>query len=189
MSEEQAVVEQTDEQAKPASEGAGAQDDLDSLLKEFEQPVQETKSDTKTETKPDGLEEVISFVREQKQAQLADSSRKALNEAVKTVKGDLKVDDELVEGFLHARASKDQRIAQAWVNRDKNPQAFASVLKTLGKELSGKFADMPDSQVTEDRAAVAAAVRGASTKASESPPPDYSKMSDAEFKRHKESLA
>ena len=191
MSDQQAVVEQTDAQATPAVEGAGAQDDLDTLLKEFE-GTQETKSETKTETKPDTTtedREAIEWAKQQRVKTYLDETRSAINEAAKAVKGDLPVDDELAEGFLHAKAFKDERFKQAFINREKSPDAWSKVLKGMNAEFAKKFADMPDAQVSEDRAAVAAAVRGASTKASEPTPPDFSKMSDAEFRKFKESLA
>jgi hypothetical protein len=46
-----------------------------------------------------------------------------------------------------------------------------------------KFSKLPDKAATEDRAAVTAAVRGASTKAPEGKAPSYGKMSDAEYNK------
>lgn len=190
MTEQQAVATATDGQTQAVTEGAGAQDDLDALLKEFETQDQTTKSETTTETKPDDLQEVVAYVRNQQQSEILEQSRKDLSEAARIVKGDLKIDDEIAEGYLHARANKDPRVAQAWAKRHENPSAYQKVLKSLGGDFAKKFADLPDQAATEDRAAVAAAVRGASTRTQE-PAIDTKQlqgMNDAQFAAFKRSL-
>jgi hypothetical protein len=58
----------------------------------------------------------------------------------------------------------------------------------LGKSFAKKFSKMPDKQATEDRETVAAAVRGASTRAPEGKAPNFAAMSDNDFQAEKDKL-
>lgn len=112
-------------------------------------------------------------------------TRQDINKAIGVVRGSLdpdKYDDALVEGYLNALATKDPRLAAAWQNRHNQPQAFQKILAAVGREFQKKHGTMPDRQATEDREAVTAAVRGASTKAPEGKAPDFSRMSTSEFR-------
>jgi hypothetical protein len=83
-------------------------------------------------------------------------------------------------------AREDQRIAAAFMNRTTNPAAWEKVQRGLAKEFAKEMKDFTsiDPNVTEDRAVVAAAVRGASTnRVPETPPPNYSMQNNAEFRK------
>lgn len=180
------VVEATDGQAKPGTEGTDARkaDDLDTLLAEF---AAGTKSASKPETKTattTASEDVGKRV-ETLEKRLAEREfQTELQPILKRIRGDISpevLDDSELADLLDGRAKRDPRLADAWMNRHQNPKAWAKVEEAIGREISGKFAKLPDKAATEDRAAVTAAVRGASQKAPEGKAPDYSKMSDGEF--------
>lgn len=170
-------------------------DDVDTLLNQFEtsvkpapaptpQPKPEQKAGTEAApTAPaadSGIAEVRNYI-----------FRQDMDKTIKTVRGDLdpdRFDDGLVESWLDMRARKDPRLAAAWENRHRNPQAFEKVVAGLGREFTAKYGKMLDKQATEDREAVSAAVRGASTKAPEGKAPDFSGMSDQQFREEHKKL-
>lgn len=189
----QAVVEEPKASAKPdvAADNARVEtDDLDSLLASFD-------GDSKTgaaETKPkpetnagDGgdLKALTAEVKGQLSELQQEKFRKDMDSTINRVRGDLAsdyFDDTFVEAWLDAEARKDPRLAKAWTDRNANPKQFQKVVDQLGRTFAKKYGKLPDAQATEDRAAVAAAVRGASTQAPEGKAPDYKGKSDAEFR-------
>jgi len=117
--------------------------------------------------------------------------RQDMDKTVKSIRGDLDpemFDDATVRGWINARADDDPRLAQAWVNRHNNPKQFEKVVTQLGRDFQKKFSKMPDKGATEDRDAVTAAVRGASTRAPAGQAPDFSRMTDREFQAEKDKL-
>lgn len=186
--QEQAVVTETDIPAtpKPEAQDARTGDDLDSLLAQYEaeamtpEPAPATPGNAGTA--PDPQIERIAEV-EQKLALL--ESREDINKLISDVRGpdlDPEVfDDGLVESYLDYMAKRDPRLTQAWLNRRSNPTQFEKVKAELGRSFTEKFSKLPDKAATEDHEAVAAAVRGASSKTPEGKAPDYSGKSDQEF--------
>ncbi len=184
----QAVVDDTKGQATPGAAGTDARkpDDLEALLAEFTAgtadkapaPKPETKTDTAATTAPDKRLEAI-------EARLARQQVETdLKPVIAKLKGSMPegfFDDTEIEDYLAARAQRDPRLASAWQNRHDNPAAWGKVVDALGQQMAKKFASLPDKGATEDRAAVTAAVRGASTKAPEGKVPDYSRLSNAEY--------
>lgn len=170
-------------------------DDLDTLLKEFDQhePKPAASSTTKPEPgqEPDlkslasKVESIDGFMREQN----AQTFKRDMKQTVADVRGDLDpniFDEPLVQAWIDVQAQNDPRLAQAWVNRHAEPKKFEAVKAALGKNFAKKFSKMPDKQVTEDREIVAAAVRGASTRAPEAKAPNYAALSDNDFQAEKD---
>lgn len=188
----QAVVDETNtqqqEHAGPEVDSARNDDDLDALLQEFERPspqyqVQQPEYRPQQAQQPDQTAAIAEQVR-QLQGQIASRQyRDDITEAVKVVKGNLGLNDGIIEGWMHHKALSDPRVAEAWQRRAEQPAQFAKILRGLHKELAQEFSKQPDKQVTEDRDAVAAAVRGASTKAPEEKPPDFSRMNNQEGRK------
>lgn len=191
----QTVVDDADTQAKPGSEAEGARNDgptLDELLADFDKstsrqepakpaPAAETtQPDNALLTRLQALEPVVQ--------QFAQSQfKQKITETIKDIRGDLDAetfDDEFVEAWLDGRARKDTRLQQAWLQKDANPRQWKRIQSELGREFKKKFDKMPDRQVTEDREAVVAAVRGASTKAPPDQPVKMGNMSNAEARQH-----
>lgn len=191
---EQAVVEQTEEQSQTASEEAGAQDmDLDTLLKEFEVEPPETKADEEPKLSPDDVREAVRFARESRERSAREATDKAISEAVKVAKDELtdlpvELSDRAVRGLLEAYAGENPKFTQAFVNRHKNPDAWNKALRVVAKDFRNDFSPV-DRNATDDREAIASAVRAASTPAQRSEEtPDWGRMSDAEFNRRKRDL-
>lgn len=181
----QTVVDETKTSAQPEAKVDGARndgDDLDTLLAQFNQET----------TKPTPVSPPV----EQQQTKPAPAQdpnlarvlhrieRDDISSLVKEVKGDLDHDDEMVEAWIDTRARKDVRLQRAWLERDVNPQAFQRIAKELGREFAKRNSRKIDPQATEDREAVAAAVRGASSnRAPESAPPNYGKMTSIDYRK------
>lgn len=194
MSEEQttqAAVDETKVAAQPATEATGAQesDDLDSILKEFDdakpvpsepaKPATAAPAADDTKVASDTILSEAQFIRNER-------FKKDMNETIKEVRGDLPdsfFDNDFVQSWIDAQAAKDPRLGQAWAKRHDNPANFAKVKAALGKEFAKKYSKLPDAQATEDREAVTAAVRGASTRAPEGKVPDFSRMSNRELEK------
>lgn len=197
MSEEttQAVVDETNTPPVAGSAVDNARNDgpdLESLLAEFSQetkPADPPSPQTVTDTTPpdvkalaaqvQSLQGVVNEVQQFK-------FQRDFGELVKDVRGDLDpdvFDDELIGAWVDAAARKDPRLQRAWLEREARPKQFRAIAGELGRSFKKKFDKLPDRNVTEDREAVTAAIRGASTKAPEDTPPNFSRMSNAEARK------
>ena len=192
MSEDQKTQAAVDETKVPAEQGTEATsaqdgDDLDVLLKQFDDSKSGSSEPAKPEPKADAASETqaandtilneAKFIRQER-------IKKDIAETIKDIRGDLSsdfFDDSFVEAWLDSKAMKDPRLAKMWDERNASPQKFAQLKAALGKEFAKKYGRIPDAAATEDREAVTAAVRGASTKAPEGKAPDYGRMTDREL--------
>lgn len=201
MSEEttqQTVVDETNAPATPGAEATSARtdgDDLDKLLAQYDDEnkpkatPEPAKPEQKTGTADNDL--VLREVRALREERQQENYRRDMDKTIKDVRGNLDpefFDDTFVEAWMDSQARNDPRLATAWANRSANPKQFAKVVETLGRAFTKRYGKLPDKQATEDREAVTAAVRGASTKAPVGQPPDYAKMSPAEFQAEKDRL-
>ena len=121
---------------------------------------------------------------DQSQHEQQDRTQKDIESAVKTVVGDTDLDPDYVDAVLWRKANKDPTFLNAFQQREKSPEQWSQVLRAMGREMSAKQSK-PDPNATDDRIAVAAAVRGASTTKSPDDKPitrkSLSKMDDGEF--------
>jgi hypothetical protein len=195
----QPVVTPANGAATPApAAAANAPDELDQLLKQFETPAEtpktESKADTKLETSD--IKDVVEYVRAERTRKDSETVRTDIEKARSVIRSQLdeigvKVPDIFLEGSLDAMARKDPRIAKAWMQREKNPQAWTDVLTGIAKTLRKDFESLPDKEATDDKNAVRLAVRSASTRTPEPDaldPKKLTKMSDAEFNKYKREL-
>lgn len=189
----QPVVTPTDAPPQAGAEGTDARtdgSDLDSLLKVYDdQTAAPAAAATPPATPPQPAAAPTSAdvveIRQFRDQIAREKFSRDMQNTVKDVRGDLPADifdDKFVQAWIDARAADDPRLAKAWVERDANPSQFKRVVSALGKELSTKYGKLPDRNVTEDREAVTAAMRGASNRAPETPPASYAGKSDAEFR-------
>lgn len=174
------------------------QGDLDQFLSEFdqqttppEQPVEQMPQPAappppqQPQFDPD-IAELKSFKDHYERQQVRQELDSTVNQ-IKEVNENLKdVDNDIIEGYLQTQASKDPRIAQAWMQRFDKPEAFKSVVNEIGKQLGEKFRPV-DRKVTDDLQAVRAAVTEEAPQGDVNVR-DLNKMSDAEFLAYKESL-
>lgn len=190
MEDKQAVVEKPDAQPEAVPEGNDAQeDDLESLLSEYDGGSAPEKPEQGDDDKVD-LETVHKELTEWRKEKARDEYQRDISGVVKGVRGDLDpeaFDDVLVEAWIDAEARKDPRLAKAWQDRKANPRQFDKVVSQLGRSFRKKFAQLPDRNLTEDREAVANAVRGASkqspTNHDDIDTKKVAQMSDADFEK------
>ena len=192
MSEDTTQQSVVDDTKAPAVQGDAVdsarddgKDDLDTLLSQFEDKPAPVTQPVPTASGGDDLkvlaEQVKGMVSEHQQQVF----RRDMTETVKTVRGELDAeffDDRFVEAWMDAQAREDPRLAKAWTERHANPKQFSKVVETLGRSFHKKYGKLPDKGATDDREAVSAAVRGASTKAPEGKAPEFGRMNDAEFR-------
>lgn len=199
MSEEntQPVVTETNAPAVPGAEAPSARtdDDLDSLLAQFDEsapkPSEPAKPEPRAAAADDDAAVAANEVFKARDEIRQDRFKRDMNDTIGKVRGDLPsdfYDDTFMRAWIDARAEGDPRLGTAWAQRHDNPAKFKQVVGALGKEFAKKYGKLPDRQATEDREAVTAAVRGASTRAPEGKAPDYSKLTPAEFQAEKDRM-
>ena len=196
MPEDQDSVATEPEEGREApSEETSTQDDLNDLLDEWEvESEQKAEETTKSEDKPDDrvqhLEQKIKDIeRRDAEKSFNEGVQKSVNEVMDGMEESLYTAQE-VEDFLWARAARDDKFQNAFLQRGLNPKGWSKVLKAMGKELSQRAKTRPDPQATSDSDAVAAAVRGSSNRVSEAEE-DFSKvnqMNDQEFEKFVQTL-
>jgi hypothetical protein len=174
---QQTVVE-SNGVAKPTPETENARaPDWDELLSEYEQATSSSQQvEQPTATTVNGADDPLRTWAAQKMEEekrerekaLVEQTNKDIEKAVSVVLEGLDVpikDQDLTEGYLHVLARKDERFVNAFNNRHKNPAGWNRVLKGVQSQLREKL--NIDVQATQDREAVAAAVRSASNSAPE----------------------
>jgi hypothetical protein len=197
MAEEntQPVVTEPNAAAQPAAEArtdAPAVEELDTLLAQYESTVTPAAAApaavAKTEPKPDDLNTRIERIAAYQEAEISKSQKaelkQALDDATKVIKGDLPdsiASSKLALGWLKTTADDDPRLQAAFKNRAADPAGWSKILVSLSKEFA-KEMKRPDANTTEDREAVTAAVRGATSQAPATKDPVISKLTDNELR-------
>jgi len=185
MEENQAVVTETDEQAKPASEESGAQEqNLNDVLAEFEAGTQQAEITDKADKAESVTDEQINKAveRAMENSRAKDKSRADIEESAKTILGATGAHQHVAQDFLQGEAARDPRVATAFTQRYKNPDAWQKVLKGLAGKFSGSLGSPIDQSATDDRNAMAAAVKSATTKApTDAAQPNLEAMNNSEF--------
>lgn len=192
MENEQAVVEETDVAQEASTEESNAQDlDLDNLLEEYS-GTGETETSPPTQESTDDsskVDKLISMFEQERADTARTAASKELNSTVKSIKGDLGVDEKFVKAFLNMKAEDDPRLQQAYINKDKNPSNWAKIERSLRNDLQKFVGGQPDEDLTDTRNAVASSVLNSkSTSQNSDDGADMSKMSDVEFEKHKKEV-
>lgn len=179
----QAVVDTSNAAAMPAATEANAQtnvDDLDHLLAEFDQSTRTTT------TQPEPKQETQPVISDDRIRRIEDRIfQDDLNSTIKNITGDLKLPDRFAKGWIDQVARENPAVANAFLNRANNPNAWKKIENALSKEIAKDFKALTpvDEGATVDRAAVTAAVRGASTKAATETEPNYGSLSAREGRK------
>lgn len=177
-----------EEQPAPQETEQGTQDDdLDTLLKQYESEADEAIKETKTEQPKENIDADRLKAIEQRLFQ------EDINSAVQSVKGQLKdvnLSDKMIRGYLEVEAYDDPRIASAFQNRSSNPGAWNKVLKGLANNMQKELGPTPDPKLNQDRKALETAVAGTKTATTGEMSEDdkrrkLASMSDAEFLKWK----
>jgi hypothetical protein len=186
-------TEQNNEPARQGSEGADEgtkKDDIEAALSEYDEGTGGGSSAGQQQTQKPAekpSDEALERIKRLEQQEYERVYRADLGKAINHIRGDFaadEVDDEFIETWLNARAKKDPRVANAWRLRDEDTAKFGRVLNALKQEFAEKHQRLrkADTEATETREVVSEAVRRGSGKAPEGKAPDYSKMSDVEFR-------
>lgn len=177
----QPVVDATKTTAEPVVADDSARNDgndLDSLLAQFEKDTKPPVSPAPTTTAtPPPVDNGRIVALENRLFQ------EDLNKAVTNIMGDLKVPRRMATGWLDQIAREKPEVAQAFVNQASNPKQWEQIERVLAKEFAKEVKSVQvDEEATEDRDAVAAAVRGASTRAPADAPVNFGNQSNSEFR-------
>ena len=191
MSEEntQTVAPATEPAVSPAADVASAQNttpDLDALLSDFEAQTKPQPAPQAAPTTPSPeWQRLQSEIDSLKRERLIERERTDVAKVISELKGDAQIPDYAVRGWLSTMAESDPRINSIWEQRDSNPQAAKKLVAGLKAKFAAEQAkNKPvDADATSDKLAVAAAVRGTSTKAPEEPKKNYGAMNNAEFRQ------
>lgn len=188
--EKQAVVNESDAVESQQTEESDAQDDVESLLNEYEQetstkgeqPDESKQSDAKQPYIPQEVQELL----EQK----TQSDIKTAASTIKEVSG-VNLPDEVFEGILHRSVDGDPRALRLWQNRSRDPKGWDRYVQSIGRNFAKQMKELPDQKATEDNKAFDSAVRNASNSSSQPDSddmPDLGPMSDHDFIAYKRSL-
>ena len=196
--DKQAVTDGADDQQKADSEDGGAREKsvderLDELLSQFDagsEADDKPASDKKAEGDDDQVAKLAREIDELKRQDVERRTQTDVASACQAIRGDLDAgvfSDAHREGWLTAEAKADERIAMAWTERQSKPQVWGQVQEQLQQKFARWVGSFPDKAATEDRTAIADAVRGASKKAPGGDDVDASKvhgMSDEDFESY-----
>jgi len=174
------TVTETADVTDQVTEDVGAQDELDTLLAQYDEAHEEPQKPTTTEQPQSHSDPRV-------EALLARQERTDIDNAVTKLKDEsgTQLPDSMIEGYLRSKAIKDGRIDKAFNDRFNNPQGWEKVLKGLANDFKKEMESLPDSTLTANRDAVEAAVRSASsTKTAPEPAPDFSKMSKSQLDKY-----
>lgn len=187
----QTVVEESDVSATPGTEVDDAQD-LDSLLNEYDEaePQSSESKEAKDSSPEEGedIKSVVSYVKSVQERELRQQTEADVKKAVETIKDgfDIPLPDRVVRGVLLDMADQNPKFLRAWSDRHENPAGFNKVLKAIQAQLKQEFGSLPDKTLSDERNALASAVRGATKSTTVDEPDDLSNVaskSDAEFNK------
>ena len=184
MSEDNTVAKETNADLAAVEKRTDDVADLDTLLAEFDQGTKATPSPPEPTKQPALDDQTVASINYLKQR----VQQEDVSKAVSNIFGHLDLDDEFKQAWLVAQATKNPAIEKAFENRFHDPKTWQTFEKSLAKEVDKKYGakfSRVDEDATADHAAVAQAVRGASTKIAAEPAPDFSRMSDAELHKWK----
>ena len=169
------TVANADAENHSSVEGGSAQDDLDSLLNEYEE--EQRKEDMPSED----LAARVKMLEERDIREKAEADVKmAVSKVSKQL--DFDVPESLVRDMLEGKA-KDARFLNAFTSRHQNPGGWDKVLSATTKEFNKLFASIssPDKRATDSHNALASAVANSKSSPSGAKDIDWSKPSDVEF--------
>jgi hypothetical protein len=187
MSETKQAVVEADSEAPLSDNVDNAQDDLDSLLSEFDQEAKPI-----VEPKPEQNDDLVrSWVEQQIQKENQKETKSDIKSAVDVIKGGLEVSlpDIAVEGILYSVVENDPRALEVWKARKSDPGSWNKLLDGVKSKVNKEFTDLPDKKLTDDRDAVTSAVHSASKHELQETEVDWSMLSDQEFAMQKAKLS
>lgn len=166
-----------DSTAKAATEEPEGKD-LNSLLADWDEPKKAVKEESSE------IEALKAKVASLSEAEGIRSYKAEMeNVVIPKIKGDLDVDNDLVEFWVNKQADDDSRLQKLWENRSDNKKAFNDAIDALAPEFK-KYAESKNLISKKANNALAAAVKTARTsdsKSSSLKDVDFGSLSDNEF--------
>lgn len=116
----------------------------------------------------------------------------AMGKAIDVVKGDLAVDDFVVEAWLNRKANQDEKIVEVWNARDSQASSFNKLLEAMKTDFQkeatannwvkgSKSKDNGDATTGNEAAAARTGARNSGGQSQGTEFGDFSTMSDGEF--------
>jgi len=192
-SNEQTVADETPASPGVEADNARQEPDLDELLRQFDQAQQQPQPDLSAELeraraaaqhdhwRADYAEQQANQAIQQAQQE---RDLRDARELIKEIKADLPIQDQAVGYFLDGQLLAHPELMQVWQNRSADPATFERARSHLARELHKTFSRLPDPELTETKAIVSHAVRGASTAIPpDEPAPNLGMMDDQTYRR------
>jgi hypothetical protein len=113
-----------------------------------------------------------------------------LDRVTKSIVADTGAPVEMVNAYFDGLTNKNpqwaEQVRAAFAGRHSNPAAWERAISDAKKSFHKEWSSRPDPDLTEDRMAVASAVRGSVSEKSmpADPPPNLGHLSDAEYRRY-----
>jgi len=188
MNDTQSVVDDANSDAMRSDAAGDAQDDLESLLGQFDQV--DTPDTTGEQVDENRMNQVLDYVKRKEAQEIEETVETDINSAVQSISDGLNVDVPAmaVKGVLYEKVSTDPRAMKIWESRKTNPSAWNQFVSGVKNEISQEFSKKPDANLTSDRDAVMSAVHNASTASPDAEEVDVTNMSDYQFEQHKAKL-
>ena len=177
--------------------GSESVTDLDSLLSEYDNSATPTTEQVAASEldEPDRLKRVENLLETSERRHAKEQYRYGMENTVSMMRNALGVDinADILESYVSNEAKKDERIAQAWIKKDENPNSWKKIVTALASEFKGKMGDFAnfDQQATNNLDAVRASVKS-KTETSADHDEKYSlanlnALSEQEFEQRKSS--
>ena len=188
--------ESVNDQTEGGDGAQGNDDDLDTLLQEFDEETSQT-GDNAGGKHATGDEDDTGLVGrlETLEGALAQKDLDASIDIMKSADDSLSVfKPGRLRAVIESEAREDPRIARAWLNRHQNPKAWQSICKGIGTKFAGELSGVTDSDATAGRDAARALAKGTPARNTSTDLGGVSEdrlrdMSDAEFDAHEEKMA
>ena len=177
--------------------GSESVTDLDSLLSEYDNSATTTTEQAASSEldEPDRLKRVENLLETSERRHAKEQYRYGMENTVSMMRNALGVDinADILESYVSNEAKKDERIAQAWIKKDENPNSWKKIVTALANDFKGKMGDFAnfDHQATNNLDAVRASVKS-KTETSADHDEKYSlanlnALSEQEFEQRKSS--
>ena len=127
--------------------GSESVTDLDSLLSEYDNSATTTTEQATASSgevdESDRLRRVETLLETSERRHAKEQYRHGMENTVSMMRNALGVDinADILESYVSNEAKKDERIAQAWIKKDENPNSWKKIVTALANDFKGKMGD------------------------------------------------
>ena len=193
MTEEQTVVEQTDDTQEAVSDEANAQD-LDALLAEYDE-TSETEDTEKVsdavadnddiKSKLQKIDRIERMMTDDLETRAKDRAAVEFSTTVKSINEGLGIEEKFVKAFLNMKADEDPRLKNAYLGKATNPKVWAAIEDKLRNELRTFANGISDEDATDTHDAIVSSVLNSKSTSSVNTDVKFSDMNDERFEQYK----